>query len=87
MENFYIVVIALLMLSLKINYAELSYSATVMHHLYVEQYKAKCIVGSLIEEAIIHCLYADHKIFLNRTRRCTYIQGVFFFVLSISNTD
>ena len=61
MENFYIVVIALLMLSFKINYADLSCSATVMHHLYVEQYKAECIVGSLIEEAIIHCLYAGHK--------------------------
>ena len=61
MENFYIVVIALLVLSFKMNYAELSYSATVMHNLYVEQYNAECIVGSLIEEAIIHCLYAGHK--------------------------
>ena len=61
MENFYFVVIALLMLSFKINYAELFYSATVMHHLYVEQYKAECIVGSLKEEAIIHCLYAGDK--------------------------
>ena len=57
----YIVVIELLMLSFKINYAELPYSATVMHHLHVEQYKAECIVESLIEEAIIHYLYAGHK--------------------------
>ena len=63
MENFHIVVIALLMLSFKINYAELSYSATVMHNLCVEQYKAECIAGSLIEEAIIHCSYAGQKIF------------------------
>ena len=56
-ENFYIAVIALLMLSFNINYAELSYFAIVMHHLYVEQYKDECFVGSLI----IHCLYAGHK--------------------------
>ena len=60
-ENFYIVVIALLMLSFKINYAELSYSAAIMHHLFVEQYNAECIVGSLIEDAVIHCLYDGHK--------------------------